>query len=40
MDNKYAEKKQKKAGAFEAYMREPREQTEEDVWQLIDNNIC
>jgi hypothetical protein len=31
MDNRYAEKKQKKAGAFEAYMREPREQTEEDV---------
>jgi alpha 1,3-mannosyltransferase len=42
LNNKFAEKRAKKAGAFEAYMSEPGERgdAEEDVWQHIDNNVC
>jgi hypothetical protein len=43
--NKFADKKKKKTGEFEVYMVEPKpgeegEESDEDAWKLIDDNIC
>lgn len=38
--NRFADKKRRGSGKFEAYMKEPGEITEPEAWKLIENNVC
>ena len=40
LDNKFADKKQKKFGHFEHYLIEPRDIREPGAWQLEESNMC
>ncbi|RMZ90296.1 hypothetical protein DV736_g2474, partial [Chaetothyriales sp. CBS 134916] len=40
LDNKYAEKKQKKIGSFVHYLIEPRDVRDPVAWQLEESNMC
>jgi len=40
LDNKFADKKQKKFGNFEHYLIEPRDIREPGAWQLEESNMC
>jgi Tfp pilus assembly protein FimV len=40
LDNKFADKRQKKFGSFKHYLIEPREVREPGAWQLHENNEC
>jgi alpha 1,3-mannosyltransferase len=40
LDNKFADKKQKKFGKFEHYLIEPRDIREPGAWQLEESNMC
>lgn len=40
LDNKFADKKQKKFGKFEHYLIEPRDVRDPGAWQLEESNMC
>lgn len=40
LDNKFADKRQKKFGSFKHYLIEPKEVREPGAWQLHENNEC
>ncbi|KIX04411.1 uncharacterized protein Z518_05279 [Rhinocladiella mackenziei CBS 650.93] len=40
LDNKFADRKQKKFGKFETYLIEPRDIREPGAWQLEESNMC
>lgn len=40
LDNKFADKKQKKFGKFEHYLIEPRDIRDPGAWQLEESNMC
>ena len=40
LDNKFADKKQKKFGKFDHYLIEPQEVREPGAWQLEESNMC
>ena len=40
LDNKFADKKQKKFGKFEHYLIEPKDIREPGAWQLEESNMC
>ena len=40
LNNKFADKKQKKFGKFEHYLIEPRDVREPGAWQLEESNMC
>jgi alpha 1,3-mannosyltransferase len=40
LDNKFADKKQKKFGKFDHYLREPQDIREPGAWQLEEANMC
>lgn len=40
LDNKFADKRQKKFGSFKHYLIEPREVRDPGAWQLHENNEC
>ncbi|KIW63747.1 hypothetical protein PV04_08726 [Phialophora macrospora] len=40
LDNKFANKKQKKFGKFETYLIEPRDIRDPGAWQLEESNMC
>ena len=40
LDNKFADKKQKKFGTFDHYLIEPHDLREPGAWQLEESNMC
>ena len=40
LDNKFADKKQKKFGRFQHYLIEPKDVREPGAWQLEESNMC
>lgn len=40
LDNKFADKKQKRFGRFEHYLIEPRDVRDPGAWQLEESNMC
>ena len=40
LDNKFADKKQKKFGRFDHYLIEPKDIREPGAWQLEESNMC